>query len=488
MIIKKNILTKKENVKNLSVDHFDAIVKSLTSQVNSSTLGKVLHRIAEIVSLVFHLKGEYVQFFDYLDNFKTSNEKNIIMFVIDCLDEIAPHSFSDELLEANSKRFEEFFSLYMQNNDIEISTKAACTFISFITFITDSKLIVKYKQPFKLVIDIMVQAIKSDENAGVEILQQMNELSSKHPSFLKDFADKILDIYTEIVAADVLANSLRSSALDNIVEFAAAQTAVIKKSKVFSDKTLGVMLKSLMDSQDDDLTEWYESADDVVELNSDSIGSHVIQAFAKLNDVLGVKFMMPKLLPSITSLIPNDNWKAKYTGLMVIAMIFTGCKEHFESEISNFTKLVIPTIKNAHPKVQYASMTAIALLAEEFTPDVQTSFSSTVLPIATQLISNSQHSKLRLRGISLCISFMKELLAFDEEKDCVLPFMPDLMQAVVVEFEQSVGNNNLDLMEEVLNLLSIIAGIMEENFVQYYANIMPGLIKLLECTPNTNEQ
>lgn len=134
----------------------------------------------------------------------------------------------------------------------------------------------KYKQPFEHVITIMVQVIKSDEDGGLDILQQMNELSTKHPSFLKDFSDKILDIYTEIVAAPGLAKTLRSSSLDNIVELAAAQTANIKKSKVFTSKTLGIMLKSLMESQEDDLTEWNESADDVMELSSGNIGSHIV--------------------------------------------------------------------------------------------------------------------------------------------------------------------------------------------------------------------
>jgi hypothetical protein len=92
----------------------------------------------------------------------------------------------------------------------------------------------------------MIEAIKSDEEYGSRILQSMADLTAKHPAFLKDFLERILEIYTEIVAADGLSNTLRSSALDNIVELASAQTAPIKKSKNFAQKTLGILLSTLM--------------------------------------------------------------------------------------------------------------------------------------------------------------------------------------------------------------------------------------------------
>lgn len=137
MLLKKNILTKKENFQKLSGEHMEGITKHLTPLVNGQTNKKVLHGIAEIVSLLFHLRAQYVQFFQYLEQFKASNEKAVILFIIDCLDEIAPYTFTDELLAANAGKFEEYFSLYMQNSDLEIQNAAACTFISFIAFIND---------------------------------------------------------------------------------------------------------------------------------------------------------------------------------------------------------------------------------------------------------------------------------------------------------------------------------------------------------------
>lgn len=74
---------------------------------------------------------------------------------------------------------------------------------------------------------------------------------------------------------------------------------------------------------------------------------------------------------------------------MAISMIFTGCKEHFEGDLENLTKLIIPTIQSQHPKVLYASMTAIALLSEEFTPDVQEKHCQQILTKAANIISSN---------------------------------------------------------------------------------------------------
>jgi hypothetical protein len=65
-----------------------------------------------------------------------------------------------------------------------------------------------------------------------------------------------------------------------------------------------------MNSQEDDLSAWFDVPDDAVELDAGNLGSHIIQVFSKLNDILGVKYLMPKVLPSLASLIPNTNWKA----------------------------------------------------------------------------------------------------------------------------------------------------------------------------------
>lgn len=309
-VLKKNILTSKTVFVSLDPAIVSEILKSLTGLIKPDTRPKLLVSVAELITLIFFYKGEYVEFFNFLDQYKNSSEQSIMLFVLACVDEITPRLFDDELLAGNSSRYEDLFGIYLQSQHAEVKIAAACAFMQFISFINEKSLIVKYKQPFGTVIDIMIEAIKSDEDSGTKILQSMAELTTKHPAFVKDYLERILDIYTEIVAADGLSSTLRSSALDNIVELASAQTAPIKKSKSFAQKTLGILLSTLMNCQEDDLSEWFDVPDDANELNAGNIGSHIIQVFSKLNDILGVKYLMPKVLPSLASLIPNKDWKA----------------------------------------------------------------------------------------------------------------------------------------------------------------------------------
>ena len=123
----------------------EEVLKNLSELIKADTRPKLLTGVAEIVSLIFHYKGEYVEFFNFLDTFKTSAEKSVMLFVIACLDEITPFIFSDELLSGNSSRYEELFGLYLQSQHVEVKIAAACAFMQFISCINENSLIVKYK-------------------------------------------------------------------------------------------------------------------------------------------------------------------------------------------------------------------------------------------------------------------------------------------------------------------------------------------------------
>ena len=121
---------------------------------------------------------------------------------------------------------------------------------------------------------------------------------------------------------------------------------------------------------------------------------------------------------------------------MSLAMLFEGSKKHFEDELPNFIQLLVPTLQFAHPKVLYASMTCIALLATEFSPELQTQYHQVILPPIMAILSNSSEQKLRLRAVSMLINMFREMLDMDEEeREFMDQYVDPVMQNLIKLFE-----------------------------------------------------
>lgn len=145
-----------------------------------------------------------------------------------------------------------------------------------------------------MLIEILIEAVKSDEERGLKMINSLDMLIKSHPRFVKDSLDKLLDVFTEMAAEKCLAASLRIAAMLTIISIATKNAATVKKSKVFCDKTLQTFL-NILTEQPDDVVEWLKSEDNH-ELSTNSVQATAVENFSRLNEALGPKFMLQKII------------------------------------------------------------------------------------------------------------------------------------------------------------------------------------------------
>lgn len=421
-----------------------------------------------------------------ISKYADSERKEIKLFILYTLETFAEFTYNNDLLVGNAERFVGYFSKYLQDPDAEVKIEAAISFTNFLSFIEKEENITRFQQAFPMMIDILIEAVKSNQERGLKMVNSLEGLSKSHPKFVKNQIERLLDIFTEIIGERSLSAGLRNAAILAVVSVCTTHAQTMKKSSVFIDKTLPVLL-NIISEQPDDLTEWLQS-EDAHELSSSSVHAAAVEAFSGLNEGMGSKFMLQKVIKLAYGCIQSDNWKQKYAGLMALAMLFEGCKKHFEDELPNFIQLLIPTLNFANPKVLYASMTCIALLTTEFSPELQLQHHSVILPPVVKILQSAPELKLRTRAVSMLINFFRELLECeDEEKAFMSNYLPVIMESLIELFEKAVAQSQMALLEEVVSLISIIAAISEEKFTPYYSRMMPGLKNLVMNTPNDTD-
>jgi hypothetical protein len=72
----------------------------------------------------------------------------------------------------------------------------------------------------------------------------------------------------------------------------------------------------------------------------------------------------------------------------------------------------------------------------------------------------------------------------EKETTAIEAYTNDLLDTCSKLFGEGLEANYPLLQEEVLALVSCIATLIEEKFAAHYSNFMPGLIQLLNNTPN----
>jgi hypothetical protein len=402
------------------------------------------------------------------------------------LEIFAEFTYNNELLVKYSDLFVGYFNKYLSDPDADVKIEAASSFTNFLSFINEEKDILKYQSAFPILMELLIEAVRSNEERGLKMVNSLDHLIKSHPKFVKDSLDRLLDIFTEMAGEKGLADGLRNAAMLVLISIAINNPQAVKKSKIFTDKTIPVLMQILTE-QPDDLSDWLKS-EDTHELSSQGVQAIAVENFSRLNESLGSKYMLQKTISIAFKYISSDNWKVKYAGLMSLGMLFEGSKKHFADELANFIQLLVPTLSFGNPKVLYASMTCIALLATEFTPELQTQYHGSILPPVIAILKSSPEDKLKNRAVSMLINFFRELLEFEEEDRSFMDqYVPQIMESLLQMFENFVKQGKVDSVEEVVSLISILAAISAEKFSAYYSRLMPGLKSLVYNTPNTTE-
>lgn len=490
ILIQKKITAAKGAIEQLGEADIKQLISFCMALIENPQLTlNSLKRVSEILIQLIRTVGSEnsnEEFFNLVATYAGSDRKQIKLFMLYTLETFAEFTFNNELLVNNADKFVAYFSAYFQDADPEVKIEAASAFTNFLSFIEDEKFIQKFQSAFPMMIDILIEAVKSDQDKGLKMVNALDGLAKQHTKFVKDHVERLLDVLTEMAGERSLSTGLRNAAVLAIVGICTKHALTMKKSTTFTEKTIPVLM-NIIAEQPDDFKDWL-SSEDAHELSSNSVHAAAVEAFSGLNEGLGSKFMLQKTIRLAFNFISSDNWKQKYAGLMSLAMLFEGSKKHFEEELDNFIKLLIPTLEFANAKVLYASMTCIALLTTEFSPELQINYHEPILRPVIQILQSAPEVKLRMRAVSMLINFFRELLECDDEdKGFIEAYIAPVMDSLLVMFEQAVANSHMTLLEEVVSLISILAAISEDKFVPFYSKLMPGLKNLVFNTPNDTD-
>ncbi|KAI5460274.1 armadillo-type protein [Mariannaea sp. PMI_226] len=328
---------------------------------------------------------------------------------------------------------------------------------------------------FALIPDVLniLPPIKDSQDSDdlSKALVALIELAETAPKMFKPLFQNLVQFSISVVQDKELDNMARQNALELLATFADYAPSLCRKDPSYTNDMITQCLSLMTDlgEDDDDATEWMAS-DDLDQDESDQ--NHVAgeQTMDRLANKLGGQTILAPTFNWLPRMMTSMAWRDRHAALMAISAISEGCRDLMTGELSQVLDLVVPALRDPHPRVRWAGCNALGQMSTDFAPKMQTEYYDRVLKAIIPVL-DSPEGRVKSHAAAALVNFCEEA-----EKSILEPYLDDLLSHLF----QLLQNEKRYVQEQALSTIATIADAAEAAFSKYYDTLMPLLVNVLQ--------
>ncbi|KAI0005217.1 importin beta-3 subunit [Xylariaceae sp. FL0662B] len=365
----------------------------------------------------------------------------------------------------------EAFNRGFKDDSVAVRLAAMEAFASFFRSLT------KKTQPkyFSLLPDVLniLPPIKDSHDSDdlSKALLALIELAETSPKMFKPLFHNLVMFSVGVIQDKELGDLCRQNALELMATFADYAPSMCRKDPSYTSDMITQCLSLMTDigEDDDDAAEWL-ATDDFDQEESDL--NHVAgeQCMDRLANKLGGETILAPTFGWLPRMMTSMAWKDRHAALMAISAISEGCRELMVKELSQVLQLVVPALKDPHPRVRWAGCQALGQMSTDFAPTMQKEYYDTVLKAIIPVL-DSPEGRVKAHAAAALVNFCEEA-----EKSILEPYLDDLLSHLF----QLLQNDKRYVQEQALSTIATIADAAEAAFSKYYNTLMPLLVNVLQ--------
>jgi len=356
--------------------------------------------------------------------------------------------------------------------DSETSVRIAAVeaFASFFRSIT-KKAQSKY---FGLVPEILniLPPIKDSRDAELltKALVSLIDLAEVAPKMFKPLFNSLVHFSISVIQDKELGETARQNALELMATFADNAPQMCKKDPNFTNDMVTQCLSLMTDvgADDDDAEEWNVSED----LDEESDSNHVAgeQCMDRLANKLGGQAILPPTFNWLPRMMTSSAWRDRHAALMAISAISEGCRDLMIGELDKVLDLVIPALRDPHPRVRWAGCNAVGQMSTDFAGTMQGQYHQIVLPNIIPVLESAE-PRVQAHAAAALVNFCEEA-----EKEILEPYLDQLLSHLLMLLQSP----KRFVQEQALSTIATVADSAETAFGNYYNTLMPLLFNVLQ--------
>lgn len=364
----------------------------------------------------------------------------------------------------------EAFNRGFKDESVSVRLAAMEAFASFFRSLA-KKAQVKYFSLLPDVLNILPPIKDSHDSEDLsKALLALIELAETSPKMFRPLFRDVVMFSVGVIQDKELNDLCRQNALELMATFADYAPSMCRKDSSYTNDMITQCLSLMTDigEDDEDAAEWLAS-DDFDQEESDL--NHVAgeQCMDRLANKLGGETILAPTFHWLPRMMTSMAWKDRHAALMAISAISEGCRELMIKELSQVLELVVPALKDPHPRVRWAGCQALGQMSTDFAPTMQKDYYDIILKTIIPVL-DSPEGRVKAHAAAALVNFCEEA-----EKSTLEPYLDDLLSHLF----QLLQNEKRYVQEQALSTIATIADAAEAAFSKYYDTLMPLLVNVL---------
>lgn len=302
-------------------------------------------------------------------------------------------------------------------------------------------------------------------------LMAIIELAEVASRMFKNVFGDLVQLCISMIQDTSLDDQARQNALELMATFADYNPTMCKKDPNYTESMVTQCLSLMTDvgADDDDAEDWNSSEDvDLDESDSNHVAGE--QTMDRLANKLGGQILLPPTFTWLPRMITSGSWRDRHAALMAISAISEGCQELMEGELDKVLDLVLPALRDPHPRVRWAGCNALGQMSTDFKGTMQTKYHAVVLPALMPVLAASE-PRVQSHAAAALVNFCEET-----EKETLEPYLDTLVEHLM----SLLQNEKRFVQEQALSTIATVADSAESTFGKWYGNLMPLLFSVLQ--------
>lgn len=488
LMFKKTLLDDTEYLKSLGSEASDKLINDVFFPLVSPDKDwKFLERIGENIAKLYSVVDLSRSFAQIVALFNNENAviRRVSIFLLDSIIDL--NLIKEDLIQVSTNDFNALFSKGLKDEDTHVRILTLKATTSLLSSITNKSLVNQFTGLTKDIINSLIYCLQNDLDGSKSksCLETLNILVETHPKLWKEDLDNFINVICEILKTSSFSYGIRQSTFQIILAISKGTPAYLRKSNIFKTQFIPLLMALLKDVDNiNDIEAWTELSDDN-DHDREELFYAAREGLEILATDLGVKFL-DMVNPFITKMFSSSEWTEVHGAFISIGWLCEIFKKQFKSELTNLLNYISLGLEHSHPRVRYAALNCLGMLATANKPYIQTNYNSNILPALAKLIaSDKENLRVRTESVLSLTSFLKGLVneddsgEVDDYSDLLKPYSKELLSLLAQTFSFSLKIDNYTLQEATLSCISLIATILGQEFSVFYNDIMPFLKDLL---------
>jgi importin-5 len=193
------------------------------------------------------------------------------------------------------------------------------------------------------------------------------------------------------------------------------------------------------------------------------------QCMDRLANKLGGAAVLPATFTWLPRMMVSSAWRDRHAALMAISAISEGCRDLMIAELDKVLELVVPALRDPHPRVRYAGCNALGQMSTDFANTVQEKYHQVILTNIIPVLDAAE-PRVQSHAAAALVNFCEEA-----EKSILEPYLDELLSHLL----RLLQSPKRFVQEQALSTIATIADSAETAFGKYYDTLMPLLFSVL---------